>query len=79
MAQSVTNLPVMQEARGPSLGQEEPLEKGMAIHSSICLENSMDRGAGCSPWGLQELDMTEQLIFSIFYLASKVLVLGIHL
>ena len=28
-----------------SLGQEDPLEKGMATHS--CLENSMDRGA----WG----------------------------
>ena len=29
----------------PSLGQEDPLEKGMATHSSILgLENSMDRG-----------------------------------
>ena len=29
-----------------SLSQEDPLEKGMATHSSIlCLENSMDRGA----------------------------------
>ena len=31
----VKNLPVMQETRVPSLGQEDPLEKGMAIHSSI--------------------------------------------
>ena len=34
---------------GPSLGQEDPLEKGMATHSSIlqysCLGDSMDRGA----------------------------------
>ena len=29
-----------------SLGQEDPLEKGMATYSSICLENSMDRGTG---------------------------------
>jgi len=35
IAQTVKNLPVMQETRVPSLGQEYPLEKGMAIHSSI--------------------------------------------
>ena len=29
------NLPAMQETRVRSLGQEDPLEKGMAIHSSI--------------------------------------------
>ena len=28
-----------------SLDWEDSLEKGMATHSSICLENSMDRGA----------------------------------
>ena len=27
-----------------SLGQEDPLEKGMATHSFSCLENPMDRG-----------------------------------
>ena len=26
------------------LGQEDPLEEGMATHSSSCLENSLDRG-----------------------------------
>ena len=31
----VKNLPVMQETRVRSLGWEEPLEKGMAIHSII--------------------------------------------
>ena len=34
MAQLVTNLPAKQENWVPSLGQEDPLEKGMAIHSS---------------------------------------------
>ena len=29
------NLPTMQETWVPSLGQEDPLEKGMATHSSI--------------------------------------------
>ena len=31
----VKNLPAMQETRIRSLGQEDPLEKGMATHSSI--------------------------------------------
>ena len=34
-AQSVKNLPAVQETRVPSLGQEDPLEKEMATHSSI--------------------------------------------
>ena len=35
MAQIVKNLPAMQETRVQSLGQEDPLEKGMVTHSSI--------------------------------------------
>ena len=35
MAQWVKNLPAMQETRVRSLGSEDPLEKGMATHSSI--------------------------------------------
>ena len=35
MAQTVKNLPAAQEIRVQSLGQEDPLEKGMATHSSI--------------------------------------------
>ena len=31
----VNNLPMMQETQVPSLGQEDPLEKGMATQSSI--------------------------------------------
>ena len=31
----VKNPPAMQETRVPSLGQEDPLEEVMAIHSSI--------------------------------------------
>ena len=31
----VKNLPAMQDTRVPSLGQEDPMEKGMATHSSI--------------------------------------------
>ena len=35
VAQTVKNLPAMQETQVRSLGQEDPLEKGMATHSSI--------------------------------------------
>ena len=35
MAQTVKNLPAMQETWVQSLGQEDPLEKGTATHSSI--------------------------------------------
>ena len=35
MAQTVKNLPVMQETWIRSLGREDPLEKGMATQSSI--------------------------------------------
>ena len=35
VAQPVKNLPAMQETRVPSLGWEDPLEKGMAACSSI--------------------------------------------
>ena len=35
LAQMVKNLPVMQETWVQSLGREDPLEKGMAIYSSI--------------------------------------------
>ena len=34
MAQTVKNLPTMQETQVQSLGQEDPLEKGMATHST---------------------------------------------
>ena len=35
VAQTVKNLPVVQETLVQSLGQEDPLEKRMATHSSI--------------------------------------------
>ena len=35
MAQMVNNLPAMQETRLQFLGWEDPLEKGMAIYSTI--------------------------------------------
>ena len=35
VAQSIKNLPAMQETQVQPLGWEDPLEKGMATHSSI--------------------------------------------
>ena len=35
VAQAVKNPPAMKEIRVRSLGQEDPLEKGLATHSSI--------------------------------------------
>ena len=35
MAQTVKNLPIMQETRAGSLGGEDPLEREMAAHSPI--------------------------------------------
>ena len=35
VAQTLKNLPAMQESWVQSLGWEDPLEKGMATHSSI--------------------------------------------
>ena len=59
----VKNLPAVQETWVQALGWEDSLEKGMATHSSICLENSMDRGAwqGMVHRVTKELDTTERL------------------
>jgi len=66
----VKNLPAMQEMQEiqvQSLGQEDPIEKGMAIHFSILAWRIpwTEELGGYIPWGLKELDMTEQLIFSL--------------
>ena len=61
MAQRIKNLPIMQETQVPSLGQEEPLEKKMATHSSILAWRVpwTEEAAGLySPWGHKESDMT---------------------
>ena len=60
----VKNLPAMQETWVRSLGQEDPLEKGMAIHSSnLAWEISWtEESGGLQSMGSQtESDTTEQL------------------
>jgi hypothetical protein len=52
----------MQEMLIPSLGQEDPLEKGMTTQSHSCVENSMDRGAWrVTVHGITKKQTTEQL------------------
>ena len=51
----------IQETWIPSLGQEDPLEEGMATHSSILAGESHGQRslAGCLPRGLKESDTTD--------------------
>ena len=51
VAQIVKNLPTVQETCVGSLGQEDPLRKGMDPLPYSCLENPMERGAWWAPWG----------------------------
>ena len=60
----VKNLPAIQKTQFQSLGREDPLEKGMATHSSILVWRIpwTERSLMCySPGGNKELDTTEQL------------------
>ena len=61
MAQMVKNLPATQETWVCSLGWEDPLEKGMATHSSILAWKLREQRSltGDSSSGHKELDMTE--------------------
>ena len=49
VAQMVKKMPAMWETRGQPLGQEDPLEKGMATHSiEIVTERERKRDLGVS-------------------------------
>ena len=59
----VKNLPVKQETWVLTPGQEDPLEKKMATHSSFLLGKSHEQRslAGYSPWSHKETDIAKQL------------------
>ena len=61
MAQTVKKLPAMQETGVQSLGQEDPLEKEMAIHSSILAWRIpwTEEPGGLQSMGSQKSDMSE--------------------
>ena len=56
-------LSTVRETQVQSLGWEDPLEKEMAIHSSILPGKSHGQRSleGYSPWGCKESDTTERL------------------
>ena len=57
VAQMVKNLPAMWEIQVQSLGQEDPLEKGMATHSSILAWRIpwTEESGGLQSMGLQRI------------------------
>ena len=59
----VKNLPAMWETRVQSLGREDPLEKGMATHSSILGGRIpwTEEPGGYNPWSHKVMDTTEGL------------------
>ena len=58
VAQRLKRLPAMWETWVPSLGREDPLEEGMATHSSILAWRIHGQR---SPRSSEELDTTERL------------------
>ena len=72
----VKNLPVMSKIQVQSLGRDDPMENGMATHSSILawrIPWTEEPGRLYSPWGCKESDMTEKLNFhfSLFILNKQ--------
>ena len=67
MAQTVKNLTAMQETQVRSLYREDPLEKGMATHSSILAWRipRTEEPGGLQFMGLQRVRQTEQLTLSL--------------
>ena len=62
VAQTVKQLPAIQESWVRSLGWEDPLENGMATYFSIFawrIPWMEEPGGLYSPWGPKELDLTD--------------------
>ena len=69
VAQIVKNLPAMPEVWVRSLGWDDPLEKGMATHSSILVGEFHGQRSlmGYSPRSHKESDMAERLTLSLHF------------
>ena len=69
VAQTVKNLPAMQEIWVCSLGREDSLEKGMATHTSILARRipwTEELGGLQSLGSRKESDTTERVSLSMF-------------
>ena len=73
VAQTLRNLPAIQEIWVWSMGQADPLEKKMATHSSILAWRIHGQRSlkGYSPWDRKELDTTKLLESSEKALPTK--------
>ena len=78
MAQTIKNLPAMQETQVLSLGQEEPLEEEMSTHSSLLAWRIpwTEESGGLQSMGSKELDRTEK---ACIYTADSVAPDSLHL
>ena len=73
MSQTVKNLPAMQETWVQSLGREDPLEKGMATHSSILAWRiPWTEEPGSKSMGSQRSCMVDQLTLLLFIPLKKI-------
>ena len=69
VAQTLKNLPAMQETGVRSLAQKDALEKGMATHSSIpAWRIPWTEEPGYSTWGCKESDTIEWLTYEAIIL-----------
>ena len=68
VTQTVKDPPAMQGTHVPSLGWEDPLEKAIAIHSSVlsCRIPWTEEPCGLQSIGLQRVKLTEQLALSVY-------------
>ena len=75
----LTNLPVTQEPQVQSMGWEDPLEKGMATHSSILAWGIpwTEEPSGLQSTGCKKSDTIEQLTLSLFSFKNLYLNLSI--
>ena len=69
VAQSVKNLPAVQETWIRSLGREDPLQKEMATYSSVCAWRIpwTEEPDGLQSMGSQELDTTQDQNISVHF------------
>ena len=74
VVQKLKRLPAMWETWVQSLGQEDPLEKEMATHSSILAWRIlwMEELGGLQSMGRKELDTTERLHFHFHFTFKKI-------
>ena len=71
VAQMVKNLPAIEETCVRSLGGEDHLEKGMAIHSSLAWEITWTEAPGrLQPMGLQSQTGLNMCLIGSFFLAQ---------